>query len=48
LYDQDGELKKQLDTLLKKEEQLQKEFDEKEEALGATLLSASSLCFEPS
>jgi hypothetical protein len=41
LYDQDGDLKRQLDALLKREEQLQKEFDEKEEALGyMTLLLA--------
>jgi hypothetical protein len=43
LYDQDGDLKKQLDALLKREEQLQKEFDEKEEALGDITRSALSL-----
>jgi hypothetical protein len=43
LYDEDGELKKQLDALLKKEEHLQKLFDEQEEARGATQSSTCML-----
>jgi hypothetical protein len=42
LYDQDHDLKKQLEALLKQEEHLQRLFDEKEEAMGGCLLSSSA------
>jgi hypothetical protein len=42
LYDQDHDLKKQLDALLKQEEHLQKLFDEKEEAMGGCMLCSSA------
>ncbi len=45
MYDEDNELKKQMDSLLKKEEHLQKLFEEKEEALGKRWVGRHALCF---
>jgi hypothetical protein len=42
LYDEDNELKKQLDSLLKKEEQLQRLFDEQEEARGVLVTRSNA------